>query len=448
MEYPGAILTKPYRRAIFLFVVAVFFISAPLIILYTMGYRYDFNRGIIRATGALSIDVEPENSQVYINDGLIKSGMPVRLKNIVPGKYKIKIDAGDKYYSWEKEVEVKMMETVYVKEISLIQKNNPELIKEADIKNISLSPSNKFLVFDINTNKSKEIWLYNLENNNYIFLINLSKNDQIKFTWAQKNNYLAITSSTAPYNQIILLNADAPEKQTDLTKIAKTAITKFEWQNNTSPEIFYSTKNKIFKITLDNFQNSSLTNNNYLDWELEENQIWTLNINTSTGYLVITQDTLGYSSIFQIIKERRFFGYKIVAAKDKNILLKNPITDEMLIVTKDKQTEVAGNELKISSYNDWWLIWTPWELTTYVENDEPILLNRSGEQLKQVIPLDEYNTLGLVWNNKMTVLFPYYFVGHDLVNASVNSAAAETIKKVLYFTSTINGKTGLWKLNY
>lgn len=448
MEYPGAVLTRPFRRAIFILMVAIFFTAAPLIILYTMGYRYDFSRGIVRSTGALSIDIKPENAQVYINGDLIKSQMPVRLKNIVPGKYQIKIDAGEKYYSWEKEVDVKIMETVYVKEISLIQKNDPEIIKEADINTVSLSPNNKFLVFDIDTQKNKEVWLYNLENNNYTLLTNLAKKDTIKFTWAKKNNYLAITPSTTPYNQVILLNADTPDKQIDLVKIAKNPITKFQLRDSSAPEIFYSIKSKIFEYNLDNTKNTALINNTFLDWELEAGQIWTLGFNTTTGYLDITQDALGYSSVFQLIKEKRFSNYKFVTAKNKNILLKNPINDEMLLLSKNKQTELSGNELKISSYNDWWLIWTPWELTTYIENDEPILLNRSGEQLKKVIPLDKYNTLGLVWNNKMTVLFPYYFVGHDLINTPIYSADANTTEKVLYFAGEINGKKGLWKLNY
>ena len=53
-------LSSPVRFTIMIFLIASFFIISPLIILYTIGYRYDIRTGIVRETGVLSIDVQTE----------------------------------------------------------------------------------------------------------------------------------------------------------------------------------------------------------------------------------------------------------------------------------------------------------------------------------------------------------------------------------------------------
>lgn len=93
-------------------------------------------------------------------------------------------------------------------------------------------------------------------------------------------------------------------------------------------------------------------------------------------------------------------------------------------------------------------MWTPWEITTYSHGEEPFLLNRSGEKLNKVVVLDEYNTLGLIWADRTTVLFPYYFVNHTLINQSITDADADRLNRILYFSAKVNDQDGLWKINY
>ena len=108
--------------------------------------------------------------------------------------------------------------------------------------------------------------------------------------------------------------------------------------------------------------------------------------------------------------------------------------------------KISGDKNIISDSNDWWLMWSWWELQSYVEGNEPLLLNRSGEKLQEVIPLDKYNTLALIWADKTTILYPYYLVTHDFINLAVKNARANQGEKILYFLT--NDKTGIWSLKY
>ena len=121
MEYPGTKLTKPFRIFLLFFFIFLFCVLSPVIIMYTAGYRYDWQNGLLKETGAISIDIEPNDAVMLLNGVKITAKMPVRLNNIAPGKYNLRISA-DGYYDWVKDLEVKNKQTTYIKEIFLLKK--------------------------------------------------------------------------------------------------------------------------------------------------------------------------------------------------------------------------------------------------------------------------------------------------------------------------------------
>jgi|GEM_PF-1377655 len=454
MEYPGSIITYPIRRAILITFLAAFFVITPIIIMYTEGYRYDWQnwqRGLFKETGAISIDILPKNAVVYLNNTKLNSKMPIRLKNVAPQKYDIKITAAG-YFDWTKEIEVKSKQTIYIKEIVMLQKNEPTLAVEGNINQLSISPNERRIIYTLNNGRAMEIWIRNLQNSTNEKISDWPKVENIKVAWSENNNYFALSNETTPYNKVLIINADNISKQTDLVKKIKYSIDKYSWKESIEPELFFGTNLKILSYLPSSDRVLTLGKNTFIDWYMENGQLWTLQISTSTDRYSIVRDTLGFSSVFKTLEEAAETdnnkNIKILVAKNNNVLLKKDGSSEMVLVTNNKTYNIAGDKFIISKYNNWWLMWTPWELWSYTEGEEPTLLNRSGEQLQDVIPLDEYNTLGLCWAEKTTVLFPYYYVSHDMLNYPVNSTVADSDGRVLYYAGVVNGKNGLWKLNY
>ncbi len=447
MEYPGTHFTRPWRLAFLLVFIAAFFIIAPLLVLYTSGYRYDFNAGIIKETGAISIDVLPKNAVAYLNDQKLDIKIPIRLKNVTPGKYKIKITA-DGFYDWEKDVQVENMQTVYIKEIKLIQKSDPQKIVDGKIDSLYLAPNNQFLIYQKN-NTSTEFWLhdFNLAPDKLILKTSIKKTYSVE--WSNKSDYTMIKS--ADLSEVYIINATAVDNPWVLSKDEKN-ISKIQWNNNTD-DLYFSNKNQIFLADVTTQQKTSVGKNSFIDWQVSDNQIWALQINTTTNDINLDKDVFGFDSTFTSINTLTAdadnkTNWQIISINSNVALLKKNSFSEMLIATNDKQYNFFGDKFLLSPYNSWWIMWTPWELTTYSYGEEPFLLNRSGEQLRKVIVLDEYNTLGLIWANKMTALFPYYFVSHNLINSPINDATADIKNRTLYFSGNLNGQDGIWTINY
>lgn len=455
MEYPGTRFSRSKRLSMLIVFIAAFFVISPIIIMYTAGYRYDWQNGLLKETGAISIDVEPENATVYLNGIKLESAMPIRLNNIAPAKYSLRITAPG-YFDWIKEIEVKNKQTNYTKEISLIKKNKPQILVNKKIENYGISYDGRFIIYATQKNNVKEVWLWDNTTQQDTVLTRLNTAEPVLILWAAKNNYVLIGDNNLPHSNLIAIDAENPAKQTDIAK-SNNSIIKFVWENSAEPQLYYSTKENIFLYSPVTAKSQVVTKNTYLDWYIEDGQLWTMQLETSTKQYVITKDTLGFSSTLnnidatdlnlatgQIEKEN----LQILATRQNTVLLKNNRGDQMMLITNSSKHKISADKFVISKYNNWWLLWSQWELWTYTEGEEPYLINRSSEHLQQVAPMDRYNTLALVWANKTTALFPYYLVSHDLLVEKISSLVADTENKILYFTSQEKNKEGIYKLEY
>ena len=434
---------KPFIIAVLgsvaIFIVA-FFVISPIIIMYTAGYRYDWQNGLLKETGSISVDVEPKNATVYLNGIKLQDKMPIRLNNIAPAKYNLRISAPE-YFDWQKEIEVKNKQTNYTKEVSLIRKNKPEVLINGKIENLAVSFDGRFIIYSAQKNNTTEISLWDNTTQQSTTLSSPNSLEPISVLWAEKNNYALIVDANAPYSRLLVINAENPLKQTDLIKI-NSSIKKFQWANSVEPQLYYSTRDNIYLYSPITAKSQIITRNNYLDWYMENGQLWTMQTDTSTKQYNITQDTLGFNSVLNQINstdinlatgKMESSNLQVLAARQNTVLLKNTKDSQIILLTNSNKYKISADKFLISKYNNWWLLWSQWELWTYSEGEEPYLLNRSGEHLQEVVPLDQYNTLALAWANKTTVLFPYYLATHDLLDEKNTNIVADTQNKILYF---------------
>lgn len=452
MEYPGSKITRPIRVTILISFIVIFFILSPIIILYTAGYRYDFQHGLLKETGSVSIDILPATAVVYLNDLKLKKKMPIRLNNLTPGKYRLKITAPG-FFDWVKEIEVKNKQTVYIKEIIMLKKNEPRIILKKNIDVFGLSPDGRYILYSFINKKVTEVWIKDLGQQKDFLSLVFPRIKKIKITWAKKHDYAIVSDAEAPYENIFIIDPLNPEKEFELTKKINPPIKKIQWSNSAEPLLILSAEKKLMSISPVSGQSQIISREDYPDWRMEDDKLWTLVYSEDRKNIKIVKDTLGFTSEFGTVEntgsaDSQETVWQLLTAKDDNVLLKKKDRPEMLLLASEKKFSLNGEKFLISDYNNWWLIWTPWELWTYSSGEEPYLLNRSGEQLEEVLPLDQYNTLALIWLKKISSVFPYYLVSHDLLEFTAKNAAADTAKRIMYFKAEIDGQTGLWKLEY
>src|SRR3989338_5631637 len=442
MEYPGAHLIKPIRRLILVTFIVAFFLITPLMLLYTTGYRYDWKAGIIRETGGLSIDATPVDADVYLNDLPLDSSLPIRLKNITPKKYHIKISARG-YFDWEKEIIVERKQTTYIKDIQLLKKNEPVKIQTGSIGNISLSPNGRSLAFSISDKKNTQAMLYEIRSGKTILLGSTAKDTPVSFFWSNKHPFLAAAFGQNTFQQIVTVNS---ENTTEISAITGHTITRLLWRETSEPVLYLSTSSSLSSFYPRLREERPIIKNNFRDWYIANGTLWTLSKATSTN-LEIISDELGFHGLFATVSSTDN-SYKISDYFFKYIRANHAVLEngrgEMIIIRPDKQFTLNVTSLLVSPYNSWWLLWNDVELWSYIEGENPFLFHRSGNSLKKVIPLDKFNTLALLFENEIKVLYPYAYTQITLLQKDLNDIAANPEIRQLYFSTN----DGLYSLAY
>ncbi|MFZ5364930.1 MAG: hypothetical protein ACOZBH_01870 [Patescibacteria group bacterium] len=125
-------MTIKIRRIIASIFIIGFMISAPILILYTAGYRYNFKKNELKKTGALFIETEPKSTQIFLNGTLEKTDTPAHITNIFPNKYLIEAKR-DGYKSWQKELEIRSQSTTFAENIVLFKDASPVALAGGDI---------------------------------------------------------------------------------------------------------------------------------------------------------------------------------------------------------------------------------------------------------------------------------------------------------------------------
>ena len=166
MTYPNTFLTRKIRLTIMGLLFVLFFIISPLVIMYTAGYRWDSESNEIKETGVLSVNIKPENSEVFLNDIKIQKNLPLYLPNRAPGTYRIKLTLPG-YKTWEKDIEIESKKTTYIKNITLFKDSLPTKVFETeDIQINALYSSNtgRYILLISKENNIYEMDIFDTQN--------------------------------------------------------------------------------------------------------------------------------------------------------------------------------------------------------------------------------------------------------------------------------------------
>ena len=125
-------MTLIYRRITYSIFIIIFLIAAPTVILYTQGYRFNFEKGRIQKTGILVISSVPRRADIFLNGKKIENKTtPARLENILPADYEIKL-AKNGYHDWNKRLTVLENSSTFAEKILLWKNSLPNNIINQD----------------------------------------------------------------------------------------------------------------------------------------------------------------------------------------------------------------------------------------------------------------------------------------------------------------------------
>ncbi len=101
------------RRFIFAFFVLIFVITAPLVVLYTAGYRLNISNRRLQQTGVLAITTFPRGSNIILNGQGLAQKTPYVVQRIMPNNHEVILQKKG-YHEWSQSLRVDEGKTAYV----------------------------------------------------------------------------------------------------------------------------------------------------------------------------------------------------------------------------------------------------------------------------------------------------------------------------------------------
>ncbi len=204
-----------YRRIVYLSFIFIFLIITPVIILYTAGYRYNFQKNKIQKTGILILKSSPTGASIYLNGELRKEKTQARIANLLPDDYNIKIEK-ENFYPWQKTLPVQSRLTTFAENITLFEKNLPTEVVESNSELFSLSPDKIKIVYLDKKETGDEVWFLNFKNlkKNLIYRISKDSGEIANLEWSNDSLKILITlgpGASTGSKKYVMLNTQTDE---------------------------------------------------------------------------------------------------------------------------------------------------------------------------------------------------------------------------------------------
>jgi hypothetical protein len=444
MTYPKITLTKTKRMFFLVFLVLLFLITAPILIMYSIGYRLDIENKKIVETGVISIDIRPKDADVYLSGVKINKKIPIRLTNRAPGTYSLKIEKAG-YKTWEKNIDVKSKQTTYIKDVNLIKDSLPISIfldKEKKIKEYYPSSDGSYIIL-VSEEKNTDLFeLFNTQTKEIDLIDRIPVGYDRHIEWSPFDNFILITKNRGSTVSLTLLSADLPEK-TKVHTIRRDENNFYQWQKKSlAPTIYTAEKNSIVKFTTIDYKELYKYNDSETWYIDSDEKLW-----TKKGNIIKLESSDEEQKI--IITENENFE-RIIDINENHAILKNE--NKIFVISRkedEKSQTINANYFIFNPSTKEWLVWSPWELWSIYEHNKPALLNRTSDKILSVFPLDKVGELLVVSEgNGLTAFNPGYYVSQGLYKGEIRGASVNQKTKTINFFGKVAEKEGLFELEY
>lgn len=243
-------MTINTRRFIAAGFIIAFVICAPILILYTAGYRYNFKKSQLQATGALVLTTKPTGASIQLNETVLTEKTSARLNNILPDEYQITLTK-ENYYPWTKKMTVNSQQTTFAENILLFRRGEPIKAAEYPIQWINFSPSKQAAIFATTELNQKDLYYFNAVNEHTRLLLNnISDLNNLNAIWTYDDSRILLQTN----GRTTLLFPQFQEAPKDLTALIKqNALKNFKWANNSNYLLLGQNDHAIYQLnTLQN----------------------------------------------------------------------------------------------------------------------------------------------------------------------------------------------------
>ncbi len=195
------------RNIIFAGFATTFLVGAPLLVLYTAGYRYNTINGHIVRTGVLTVSSLPRGATVNIPNYSVDKKTPTIFNRIMPGNYALTLSR-DSYHDWQTNVTVSSGLTTALGEVLLFHDLAPTLVTAKDLTDTVPSPDGTKVIGLVRTASAAAVWLMdtNGATSTMITEYPAKLSDALQLVWQNDGSSLTLINRTSGKSNVFTVN--------------------------------------------------------------------------------------------------------------------------------------------------------------------------------------------------------------------------------------------------
>lgn len=254
-------MLKRTRTILFFICLFLFFLITPFIVLYSQGYRIDWNLKRIIKTGGFYFKVWPEGAKLFI-DGKFqkKTGFisnSVYINNLTPKEYKIEIKK-EGFQTWQKNLEIKENWVTTSDNVILIPENPKFVNLSQKVGDFFFSPDDKKIILKVELEKGWNLKIIELDRNLTSDLFSGFQSADVELLdlkFSQDSNRILLTTKEKENAQYWILELQSPlQEQTPSDLISLDFLGNEIGEVSLNPQdiqkIFFSKKTSLFNADI------------------------------------------------------------------------------------------------------------------------------------------------------------------------------------------------------
>lgn len=295
----------PFHRQIlpWLFI-AIFLALAPVLVFYTAGYRYNSKKGEIERNGTLIVDSSPKGAEIWLDGENTQRVTPYTFQNVSPGRHAVRVQKTG-FHSWEKILDVNPERVTFANRLWLWNDASPAVTLPRAVARVEADAlrDKVVLAFAQATSVSLAIWTADERLSAPSPVASLAPSDPLTIRFHDDGQSILV-DGLSPSDRAWWSSLASPN-----ANIQALPIGMYRWSGN---ELLGTDNQNQFILQP---RNGSLTRNRWPANIVDQENNFVLQRNTSTGGLILKNQSFGGRSSVLPPGEWRF------AETRSNILL-------------------------------------------------------------------------------------------------------------------------------
>ncbi len=188
-------MSKRARTILVTLFFIAFAMTAPAIVLYTQGYRYDWQKAKLEKTGILRIETSPSGAMIFLNDAPTGQTTPASLFRLLPERYLIRLERPGTL-PWERALDVRSGETTFASGIHLVSDRLPILQTPFNADTAVFDENGARFAFTRDAGEWKELGIADVATGGTSLLARFGKDayKDIVVQWSPSGSYVSVAA--------------------------------------------------------------------------------------------------------------------------------------------------------------------------------------------------------------------------------------------------------------